>query len=173
MDLFNDTLDDFQFNAEELDLILNDFEIDWNDEIETLSLPSDLDPIYEPMPLIRYGGMGDLSHIPDEFDSISPLWMSSPIQNEDDDNPTVPSDSVEELPRVEEHDEHNANFSTFSNTTEEFDQNEYLLVLGEIRSVEEEIRHLEAMAEFFRVAQIYEPTRFQNETSQGGSSDGN
>lgn len=37
MDLFNDTLDDFQFNAEELDLILNDFEIDWNDEIETLS----------------------------------------------------------------------------------------------------------------------------------------
>lgn len=173
--MFNDTLDNFQFNAEELDLILNDFEIDWNDEIETLSLPSELDPTYEPMPLIRYGGMEDLSEIPDEFDIISPLWMSSPIQNEDDDNLTVLSDSIEELPHVE-HDERNTNFSIFSSTTEEFDQNEYLLVLGEIRSVEEEIRHLEAMAEFFRVAQtvtIYEPTRFQNETSQGGSSDGN
>lgn len=151
-DFLEDFLDDFSYDNDELFLNPNNSEIGWNyNNFEMLSSPSDLISIDQPRPLIRYGGMENLSEIPDEIDRISPLWMPLPILNENDEN-----------------------FHIFSRNTEEFNQDEYLLILEEIRSVEEEIRRLEEMAEFYheiRHVEVYETNRFHSEIQNFNTND--
>lgn len=169
---------------------MNDPEVDWNNE--TQSLPSNSDSIDEPMPLIRYGGMDNLSEIFDDIDRISPLLMPSPIHFDYEPMPLIRYGGMENLSHIPDdidrisplsmsipmnYNEDSNNPSIYSRVTEEFDQDEYILILEEIGIIEEEIRRLEQMAEFFHVAQnvmIYEPTVFQNETqtiNQNGTLD--
>lgn len=59
--------------------------------------------------------------------------------------------------------ENDDDLSIFSHDTVNFDQEEYLSIQDQIQVVEEEIRQLEEMAEFYRIIRnvtVYEPSGF-------------